>query len=264
MTTHDKYGQGTPCWADLQTTDQEGAKAFYGGLFGWSFDDQPTPQGATYSMGRIDGRSVAAIAPQTAEMAAQGVPPTWNVYLAVDDVDATTAAVAAAGGTVAMEPFDVMDAGRMSFVADPSGAFVGLWQAGRHIGSELTNVPGAITWNELITTDAGAALPFYDTVLGLRSETVPFGPGFSYTMFVVDGRQVGGSTPPQAEGVPNHWNVWFATADADATAARATELGGTVLVAPMDMPVGRMCVIRDPQGGVINVMQPGDQGDAPA
>ena len=125
-------------------------------------------------------------------------------------------------------------------------------------------MPGAITWNELITTDAGAALPFYDTVLGLRSETVPFGPGFTYTMFVVDGRQVGGSTPPQAEGVPNHWNVWFATADADATAARATELGGTVIVAPMDMPVGRMCVIRDPQGGVINVMQPGDQGDAPA
>ena len=104
MTTHDKYAQGTPCWADLQTTDTDGAKAFYGGLFGWTFDDQPTPQGATYSMGRIDGRSVAAIAPQTTEMAAQGVPPTWNVYLAVDDVDATTAAVAEAGGTVAMAP----------------------------------------------------------------------------------------------------------------------------------------------------------------
>ena len=58
--------------------------------------------------------------------------------------------------------------------------------------------------------------------------------------------------------------MWFATADADATAVTATELGGTVLVAPMDMPVGRMCVIRDPQGGVITVMQPGDQGDAPA
>ena len=83
-------------------------------------------------------------------------------------------------------------------------------------------------------------------------------------MFVVDGQQVGGSTPPQTEGVPNHWNVWFATADADATAARAVELGGAVLVAPMDMPVGRMCVIRDPQGGVINIMQPGDQGATPA
>src|SRR5512133_1673459 len=71
--------------------------------------------------------------------------------------------------------------------------------------------------------------PFYDTVLGLTSETVPFGPGFSYTMFVVDGQQVGGNTPPQTEGVPNHWNVWFATADAYATAARAVEREGAVL-----------------------------------
>jgi uncharacterized protein len=81
MTTHDTYAQGTPCWADLQTTDTDGAKAFYGGLFGWIFDDQPMPQGPTYSMGRIDGRSVAAIAPQTAEMTAQASRPrgtsTW-------------------------------------------------------------------------------------------------------------------------------------------------------------------------------------------
>jgi predicted enzyme related to lactoylglutathione lyase len=120
------------------------------------------PQGPVYSMGQIDGKSVAAIAPQTPEMAAQGVPPTWNVYLAVDDVNASTANAGTAGGMVAMEPFDVSDAGRMSFVADPSGAFVGLWQANQHIGSELTNVPGTITWNELVTTDAAAALPFYE------------------------------------------------------------------------------------------------------
>jgi hypothetical protein len=101
-------------------------------------------------------------------------------------------------------------------------------------------------------------------VLGLAAETVPFGPDYSYTVFFVDGRQVGGTTAPQSDAVPNHWTVWFATADADATAMRATELGGTVLVGPMDMPSGRMCVIRDPQGGVINVMQPGDRGDSPA
>lgn len=264
MTRHDHYAQGTPCWADLQTTDQGGAKAFYGTLFGWTFDDRPMPQGPIYAMGQIDGANVAAIAPQTPEMVAQGLPPTWNVYLAVDDVDASTAKVTQAGGMVAMEPFDVTDAGRMSFVADPSGAFVGLWQADRHVGSELTNEPGTITWHELVTTDAQAALPFYRKVIGLESEVVPYGPEYSYTMFVVDGRQVGGSTGPQAEGTPNHWNVWFATADADVTAATATELGGVVVVAPMDMPVGRMCVIRDPQGEIINVLQPNAQDNAPA
>jgi predicted enzyme related to lactoylglutathione lyase len=259
MTVHTAYRQGTPCWVDLQTTDQPAAKEFYGALFGWEFDDRPMPQGPVYSMAQIGGQNVAAIAPQTEDQTAAGIPPMWNTYLAVDDVDATTALVADAGGTVAMEPFDIQDSGRMSFVADPSGAFVGLWQAGRHLGAQLTNEPGTLTWNELVTTDAESALPFYEKVLGVQAVTVPMGPEYSYTTFQVDGQQVGGSTAPQMDGVPNHWHVWFSVASADEAAARITELGGQLLVEPTDMPVGRMAVARDPQGGVFSLLQPEDQ-----
>src|SRR5207342_2021048 len=116
-----------------------------------------------------DGQNVAAIAPQNDQQSAASLPPMWNTYLAVDDVDATTALVADAGGQVAMEPFDIGDSGRMSLVADPSGAFVGLWQAARHLGADVVNEPGTVTWNELVTTGQDLALPFYEKVLGVQA-----------------------------------------------------------------------------------------------
>ncbi|WP_270887279.1 VOC family protein [Pedococcus sp. 5OH_020] len=259
MTTKTSYEQGTPCWIDLQTSDQDGARAFYSQVFGWEYVEQPMPQGPVYVMAQVGGRNVAAIAPQNPEQAATGVPPMWNTYLAVDDVDAATARVAEAGGTVAVEPFDVMDAGRMSFVADPSGAFVGLWQAKEHIGAEVVNEPGALNWNELVTDDPDAALPFYEAVVGLKAVPVSMGPGYEYTMLHIGDQRVGGSTSPQMAGVPNHWNVWFTVASADEAAARIGQLGGSLLVEPIDMPVGRMAVARDPQGAVFNLMQPAAQ-----
>ncbi len=253
MPTRDSYAQGTPNWVDLQTTDQAAAKAFYAGVFGWSYDDQPMEGDAVYSIARIGAESVAAIAPQSPELAAAGAPPMWNTYLAVDSADEASAKVGPAGGTVAMEPFDVMDAGRMAFVLDPSGAAVALWQAGQHIGSTLVNEPGTVVWNELIT-DNPAAVTFYEQVLGMTTATAEMG-GNKYTMFQVAGKEVGGMIPPQMEGVPNHWHVYFAVADTDASAAKITELGGSVMVPPFDTPIGKMAVVTDPQGAVFSLFQ---------
>ena len=258
MAQRTSYAQGTPNWVDLQTSDQDDAKRFYGGLFGWTYDDQPMPQGPVYSMAQIDGDNVAAIAPQSPEMAAAGAPPTWNTYIAVDSVDDAVAKVEAAGGQVAMPAFDVMDAGRMAFVLDPGGAAVGLWQAGRHIGATRVNEPNAVVWNELITADPAGSAGFYQQVAGITTSVMEMGDD-KYTMFEVSGQPVGGTTPPQMPGVPNHWHVYFSVADADATAAKAAELGGSVLVAPFDTPVGRMAVLSDPQGAAFSVMQPSGQ-----
>jgi predicted enzyme related to lactoylglutathione lyase len=238
---------------DLQTTDQPAAKAFYGGVFGWTYDDQPMDAGAVYSIAKIGDGQVAAIAPQSPELKAAGAPAMWNTYLAVDSVDDATAKVGPAGGTVAMEPFDVMDAGRMSFVLDPSGAPVALWQANQHIGASLVNEPGTVTWNELIT-DNPAAVSFYEQVLGVTTTTADMGDD-KYTMFEVGGQQVGGTMPPQMPGVPNHWHVYFAVADADAAAAKIKQLGGSVVVEPFDTPIGKMAVAADPQGAVFSLFQ---------
>ena len=258
MPERTSYAQGTPNWVDLQTSDQDAAKAFYAGLFGWTYDDQPMPQGPVYSMALLGGHTVAAIAPQSPEMAAAGVPPMWNTYIAVDSVDEAVGKVEAAGGKVAMAPFDIMDAGRMAFVMDPAGAPVALWQANQHIGATLVNEPGTLTWNELITADP-AAVRFYTDVLGLTTSTMDMGEGQQYTLFEAGGQQVGGSMAPPMPGIPNHWQVYFAVADTDAAAARATELGGTIQAPPFDTPVGRMAVIGDPQGAVFSIIKLADQ-----
>jgi predicted enzyme related to lactoylglutathione lyase len=254
MPTRTSYVQGTPNWVDLQTTDQAAAKRFYAGLFGWTYDDQPMPDGAVYSMAKLGEEQVAALAPQSPELAAAGAPPMWNTYLAVDSADDAVSKVEAAGGQVAMAPFDIPNAGRMAFVMDPSGAAVAFWQAGQHIGATLVNEPGTVMWNELITTDPSATA-FYEQVLGMTTSVMDMGSG-EYTIFEAAGQQVGGSTPPQMPGTPNHWHVYFAVAGADATVARATELGGSTLVEPFDTPVGRMAVIRDPQGATFSIIQP--------
>lgn len=255
MPVRTSYPQGTPNWVDLQTTDQAGAKAFYEGLFGWTFNDLPMPDGAVYSMADLGDEQVAAIAPQSPELAAAGAPPLWNTYLAVDSVDDAAGQVEAAGGQVAMAPFDITDAGRMAFVLDPGGAAAALWQANKHIGATLVNEPGTVMWNELITSNS-AAPKFYERVLGMTTAPMDDPTMGPYTLFMVNGEMVGGTTAPQSAGEPSRWHVYFAVADADAAAATIAELGGTVLAGPFDTPVGRMAVAADPQGAAFSIIQP--------
>lgn len=165
MPETDSYLQGTPCWVDLTTTDQAGADVFYITVFGWNDQDNLVQDDVFYTMALIDGRNVAAISPMSA-LQAEELPPNWSIYLAVDDVDDSTAKVIQAGGTVIAPSFDVMDAGRMAVIADPTGASVSLWQARDHIGPSLHDEPGTLTWNECFTDDIETAAAFYDAVLG--------------------------------------------------------------------------------------------------
>jgi len=255
MPARTSYTEGTPNWVDLQTSDVDSAKAFYGMVFGWTFDDRPVPGGGAYSIALVEGEPVTAIAPQNPAALESNAPPAWNTYIAVDDVDAAAEKVTGAGGRLLMEPFDVMDAGRMAFVVDPSGAGVALWQAGELIGATLVNEPNTLIWNELTTDDLDAALPFYEAVVGVTSKETPMGEGV-YTMLFVGEDSVGGANAPQMEGVPNHWHVWFAVADTDASVAAASAGGATVVVAPLEMPIGRIATLRDPQGAYFSIIAP--------
>jgi hypothetical protein len=188
-------------------------------------------------------------------MVAQGVPPFWNTYIAVDDVDAATAAAKGAGGQVMMEPFEVMEAGRMSVVVDPSGATVNLWQAGQHIGASLVNEPGTLIWNELLTDNGEAAYAFYGDVLGLTTEVSDMG-GNPYTLFKAGGEMVGGSMPPPMEGILNHWHVYFAVEHMDPALETARRLGAKVINGPMPTPIGPMATLSDPQGAIFSLFEP--------
>jgi uncharacterized protein len=265
MPKETKYPQGTPNWVELSTSDQSAAKKFYGSLLGWSFDDLPMAQGGVYSMAMLRGEAVAAIAPIPVG-ASHATPPGWNTYIAVDDVNATAEKIAPAGGQVVTAPFDVGDAGRMAWVADPTGAVVGLWQAGRRIGATLVNEPGALFWNELLTDKPDTAIAFYEAVLGLTHASVDAAPGTTYHSLKVAGHDVAGCVEPPMGGIPNHWHNYFAVDDADATAHKVAAQGGRIAVDPFDIPwarlltrqvgttVGRAAVVADPQGGLFGVM----------
>jgi len=250
-----QYPDGVFCWVDLATTDPQAAKAFYGGLFGWDFEDLPTDMGAPYTMCTIDGKNVVGLSAMPPDMAEQGVPPIWASYVKHSDADAVAEKITAAGGTLISPPFDVMDSGRMAFGQDPSGAAFGIWQPKSHIGAQLVNMPNTVVWNELQTRDPEGAKTFYGKVFDWTYESDPNG----YILCQESGRtqagiiHMGENWPPD---VPNNWTVYFMVADLDASVAKAGKLGGNIMVPPTQAgEMGKFAVVQDPQGGVFTIMQ---------
>ena len=260
MPARTAYTPGTPSWTDLTTPDTAAAKKFYGALFAWAFTDEATDDPSNpYVMAMRNGQPVAGVMRLSEEMAAGGMPPVWSSYVTVADIDASAARVGGLGGTVMQEPFDVMDAGRMSVLADPTGAVICLWQANEHIGAGLVNEHGTLTWNELITPDVVTAAKFYEALFGWKAEAMD-GP-MPYTSFMMGDRPVGGAMNPPMEGMPSFWGVYFAVDDCDVIAEEAKALGASVLAEPMDIPPGRMAAFADPQGAMFSVLRHNEPTD---
>lgn len=256
------YAPGTPSWVDLSSSDADASAAFYSELMGW----QPTEPGPVeetggYRMFQQDGKNIGGLMPAMQE----GQPTAWSTYMSVTDADETAGKVKDAGGSVVVEPMDVMDLGRMAFFADPTGAVFGVWQPKSFGGADLVNEPNSLCWNEVLTRDSETDKQFYPAVFGWTAGRPGFeGAPESYVVWELDGKQVGGMMqmtdevfPPE---VPAHWGVCFAVADVDATFAKARELGATVTVEPVSMAIGRFAGLIDPQGASFTIMQPPENG----
>jgi uncharacterized protein len=270
MPRRDEYMPGVPCWVDTSQPDPEAAVEFYTGLFGWEFESVLPPESeAKYFIARLNGGTVGGVG-----SIPDAAPPNaiWNTYVCVDSADDAASKVRDAGGDVVMEPFDVMDAGRMAVCTDPQGALFCVWEAKQNKGAQVVNEHGSLNFNGLNTPDVEGAKAFYGSVFGWRTLDV----GGGAEMWTLDGygdllerdnpeirKQMGdagapegfedvvASIDPPADGqsdAPPHWSVTFAVDDADAIAAKATELGGNVIAPPFDAPWVRMTVIADPQG----------------
>lgn len=271
MSTREDYPAGVPCWVDTTQPDPAAAVRFYSGLFGWETQDvMPPDAGAHYFMARLGGRDAAAIS-----SLAPGTPPqaTWNTYIRVESADDAAARVPEAGGQVLSEPFDVYDSGRMAVFADPEGAVFCVWQPGTHRGSAAVNEHGAVNFNNLHTDDVEAAKAFYGALFGWTTidagspmwalpaygdHLEQLNPGMRAGMKEMGAPQ-GFETVVAAilprEGAPAHWSVTFAVDDADATTARARELGGAVLAEPRNAPWVRFAVLADPAGAPFTASQ---------
>ena len=267
MSERTQYVHGTPCWIDLGSPEPDASARFYGELFGWSASEPgPVEETGGYRNFELRGKMVAGLM-----QAQEGQPTAWSTYVSVDDADAAMQRAKDAGGTEIVEAMDVMSFGRMGYVADPAGAVVGIWQPRDFAGAELATETGAFGWNELTTRDPEGAQRFYGEVFGWSFEPVDMG-GFDYIMFSADGAaQAGAGGPGDVVGgimpmgdafppeMPPHWMTYFGVDDADASAAKAEQLGGTISVPPTDIPPGRFAIITDPQGAVFTIIKPVDE-----
>ena len=244
MGERDSYAPGTFCWADLGTTDAAAAQEFYTGLFGWEAEPLPAGEGGVYVMFRLGGRDVAALY-EMGESERDQLSAHWSSYVSVEDVEGSADRARELEATILAEPFDVMDSGRMAVLRDPTGAHLHLWQPGRHAGAGRVNDTGCMVWNELATPDVERAGGFYGDLLGWDVETDATGYA---TIRMGDGIN-GGMRPPQ-DGEPPNWLIYFTVPSADEAAARVRESGGTVLTGPVGATVGRIAVVRDPQGAM--------------
>ena len=248
------YTPGTPAWVDLGTSDLDGAKRFYGALFGWDAQVADDPQAGGYVMFMLGGEAAAgAMKTMSPEQ-----PVAWSTYVAVSDADATMAKAESGGAKVIVAPMDVMDVGRMAMFQDPTGAVLGLWQPRAHKGAGVVNEPGAMVWNELLTRDAATAKKFYSAVFGWKPQPTSAG-GMDYTEWQLGGKDVGGLMqmddehfPPET---PPNWTVYFAVADCAASVSKIGDLGGKVVVPPTQIPVGTFAVCQDPQGAFFSIIQ---------
>jgi predicted enzyme related to lactoylglutathione lyase len=255
MSYVEKHLPGSFCWMELGTNDQLAGKSFYTSLFGWEYSDSPMGPNDYYTMFTLENRSVAAAYTLRPEQISQGVPPHWNLYISVESADTTTTRAAECGGTVFAGPFDVYTHGRMSVIADPTGAAFSVWEPKSHTGIGVQRQHGSFCWADLSTPDPARAAEFYKDVFGWSLR-----PGDGDYLHIANGDEYIGGIPPANQRAPHepaHWLIYFQVDDCDAATAKAKELGANVFAGPMTIEhVGRMTVLADPQGAVFSLFQP--------
>ena len=245
------YTPGTFSYAELATSDAAGAQAFYGQIFGWTFQEIPMGEDVPpYHPAFLGELQVGALFESDQ-------PPHWNSYVTVESADASAARAAELGATVVMEGFEVMDLGRMAVIADPSGAVLSLWEAKAHIGSQLVNAPGALAWNDLVTPDPEAGVRFYGDLFGWTFEEMPDSGGYRV---IRNGERSNGGIFPMADVPQPAWMPYFGHDDVDALLGEIEALGGRLMTGPVTVPAGRFAVLTDPQGAVFAALT-GDYDD---
>ncbi|MFC8723137.1 VOC family protein [Kitasatospora sp. NPDC057198] len=254
---------GTPVWADAVSADPEGAKAFYGEVLGWTFDEAASELGG-YARALKDGRAVAAIVPPAP---GQESGTAWVLHLAAADAAAAAERVRAAGGTVLVEPVKVGEHGTTAIARDPAGVVFGLWQAGTQQGFELRDAPGGYGWAEVFTRDTAAANAFFPRVFPYRvRKIVDDRVDYSvYSLGEVPALGAMGMGPDVPAQVPPYISVYFVVDDCDAAAGRAVQAGGQLVFGPMTTPFGRSASFVDPQGAAFSLIDPSAaEGEPPA
>jgi uncharacterized protein len=275
-----EYPPGVPCLIDTEQPDADAAAEFYGGIFGWEFENKLPPGNDKYLVASRNGLDVAAIATPTPGVTGT---PTWNTYVSVADADASVAKAAELGAAVLVEPVDVgppgSTAGRWAALTDPDGAPIRLWQPGYRHGAQLVNSPGSWNSSDLTTANGDGAKAFYGALFGWEADPVDFGggdtdgaafmwrlPGYGDFLAIRDpdikrrhsepwvpkgfSDAIGWMTVVADTARPPHWSVTFTVSNVDQVVEKAMQLGANVVSPPSSRGGGvvRLATLEDPQG----------------
>jgi predicted enzyme related to lactoylglutathione lyase len=255
------HSNGAPCWIDLMTSDAENAKAFYGTLFGWTFQTGDEEKYGGYITASKNGKTVAGMMQKDDSMA--GMPDLWSTYLRSEDAAATVQAATQHGGQLYMGPMDVPEQGRMAMIADATGASIGVWEPSEMKGYELAAEAGTPAWHELHTKDYATAVKFYQDVFGWDTDVMSDTPEFRYTTLGAGDAAKAGIMDASGylpAGVPSNWQIYFAVEDTDATIEKAVSMGAQVIDGPDDSPFGRLATLADPTGAMFKIVADTGQG----
>ena len=241
-------------WHDLITDDVERVKRFYGGLFGWTFEDTTRPNGGDYTLIMNGDRFVGGIVqlddPSGVEYSR------WLGYLSVDDVDIAAGFTEAQGGRAVVGPIDLPGIGRAAAIQDPQQAVLGLLRSEPGDPDDsMEPGPGLVVWNELLAADADAATSFYTSLAGFKVDRQEREGGF-YHVLESQGQRRAGVMERPSEQLDPLWLTHFGVVDVRAATQKVSELGGRVLLGPdRELRFGLMAVVVDPNGAILALHQ---------
>jgi predicted enzyme related to lactoylglutathione lyase len=258
MTNRANAPIGAPCWADLWTSDVEGARRFYCELFGWEAQ-QPSPDHGGYFMFTRQGVPVAGAMGDMGDRRADN---TWKPFLATDDIERTLEVAGRHGATVHAPAMAIEDLGIQAVIGDPSGAVIGVWQPGGFPGFTVINEPGAVMFVAIDVHDYRAQVTFYRDVFGWQpaEEEVD---GHHYAGFMDPGTGrplagIGDEVENLEPGEEPGWGIFWQCDDLEAAVARVSSLGGTVIKRPVDGGLGHSARVADPTGARFWLCRPKD------
>lgn len=236
-------------WRDLVTEDPAAVKPFYAGLFGWEFEETRA-LGAPYTLVKSGGQYIAGISKNRRPQPDQPVSQ-WLSFMSVADVDRAIVQTKTAGGQVLAGPMDLPNVGRGAVVLDPEGAPVGLLRS--KIGDPVdTPAPtlNRFLWTEHLSRNPQASAEFYAALAGFEVRKLDFG-GQPYWVLVKGRERAALLRNPTKVDQPI-WLPYVNVADPAATAARAAQSGGKVLLAPRkELRNGSFALIADPTGAIL-------------
>ncbi len=242
---------GRFCWYDIATANPEQTVEFYTQLFGWTTRTQNMGD-FDYTMFARGGNDFAGVMPIDTT---KGQQPAWVSYVTVNDITAAANTAETHGGRFLMPITDIPNVGKFFTVQDPQGAVICPFQAASEM-PEREGMPGVgeVCWTELGTSDLAGAQRFYTALFGWQ-----FKPGENMPDYTIGHRgdvmELGAMSLP--DGVPHpYWLNYVAVENLDESAAKATSLGGMIVMGPMAVPnMGRFSVCRAPDGTFVGLFE---------